>query len=125
VAQEQVVQVLGVRPVGQPGAVGVPGHQVVGELPLTGQVFAHRPRPDQLAGPQHLERPGHLAGVQVALVPHEIAQVGELAVVDEQAALAGPVKSVSVVNRVRLASRSSWSRAMPAAAMANMVLPRQ
>ena len=42
-----------------------------------------------ITGPQHLERTGHLLGVQIALLPHHVLEIGDLPLVDEQHELTG------------------------------------
>ncbi len=88
VVQEQAAQILGVHAVRQACAVGVPGHQVTHRVALAQQVVAQQARPDQVVGVEPLEGPGHLRAVQIAPVPHDVFQVRDLAVVDEQRQLA-------------------------------------
>ena len=89
VVQVQVGQVFVVHARGHACGVGVPGHQVVGLVALAQQVFAHAPRPHQVARVQKLEGTRHLFARQVALAAGGVVQPVDLALVDEQAQLAG------------------------------------
>ena len=44
----------------------------------------HDARPDEIVRAQELERARHLPGVEIALLPHHVFEIGDLAVVDEQ-----------------------------------------
>ena len=88
VLQEQRLQVLAVHARRHAGAVRVPGHQVGQRARArpagTGAPGATR----EVVGAQQPERAGHLRRVQIALVPHQVLEIGELALVDEQHQLA-------------------------------------
>ena len=74
---------------------------------------------------EHLERPGHLPGVEIAALPHHVFEKRDLALVDEEHQLAGLGEVDLGGKQARLASRSSPSRAMAAAVIASSVPPRQ
>ena len=89
VVQEQAAQVLRVHPGRHARGVGVPGHEVVHGRALAEQVFVDHARPQQIVGAQHLERAGHLPGLEIAGLVHLRLEQAELALVDEQRQLAG------------------------------------
>ena len=72
------------HPIGHPRSVRVPGHQVAHRLSLAQQILVNQARPDQVVRPKHLERAGHLAGVEPALFPHHVLEESHLTVIDEQ-----------------------------------------
>ena len=88
VVQKQAAQILGVHAVGQTRAIGVPGHQVAQRAALAQQILTQQARPDQVVGIEPLKGSGHLRAVQIAPVPHDVLQMRDLAVVDEQRQLA-------------------------------------
>ena len=83
VVEEQASQVFAVHAVGHAGPVGIPRHQVDHRPALAHQVLLHHLRPDQVVRLQQLEGTGHLLGVQITLIPHDVFQEVELAIVDK------------------------------------------
>ena len=81
--------------------------------------------PDQVVRTAHLERAAHLRAVQIALRLHDVVQNIELVLGDEQLQFACLGEIGLGANSDRLASRSSPSRAMAAAAIVSNVPPRQ
>ena len=94
-------------------------------LALAEQVVVDQTRPDQVVGTEQLEGACHLPGVQIALVPHDVFEKRDLRLIDEKQQLTRLGEVGLVASRVRLASRSSRSRAMVAAVIAASVPPRQ
>lgn len=89
VVQEQPAQILRMHAERHAREIGVPGHEIVHLLPAPEQILVDDARPDQIVRPDHLERPGHLMGIEIALVPHQVLKIRDLALVDEQHDLAG------------------------------------
>ncbi|EDT40094.1 hypothetical protein BamMEX5DRAFT_4113 [Burkholderia ambifaria MEX-5] len=89
VVEKEPRQVFRMHAIWHARGVRIPRHQVVRLRARAEQVFAHHPRPDQVARIQQLERGGHLRAVQVALPPHQRIERGQFARVDEQAEFAG------------------------------------
>jgi hypothetical protein len=69
--------------------VGFPRHDVDGKGLLAHQIIVNTARPDQIVRPQHLERAGHLLGIEVAPLPHHVFEERDLALVNEEHQLAG------------------------------------
>ena len=55
---------------------------------LAHHLFLDHPRPDEVLGPQHGERPGHLFAGQIALIPHQVLQQRHLRLRHEERQLA-------------------------------------
>jgi hypothetical protein len=78
-----------VHSIGQTGGICIPSHQIGERLPRAAQILRGQLRPHQIVRAQQLERAGHLARVEIALLPHRVLEIGDLAVVDEELELAG------------------------------------
>ena len=77
-------KILAVHLVRHARGVRVPGHHVRDRLALSHEVVADDAGPDQIIGAQDLKRPGHLATLEIALLPHDVFQECNLAFADEQ-----------------------------------------
>ena len=89
VLQEQGVEILRVHVIGHARRVRVPRHEVALVAPLAQEVVVDHARPEEIVRAQQREGAGHLAAVEEALAPHQVVQVADLVVVDEEAELAG------------------------------------
>ena len=87
IIQKEPAQVLTMHAIRHAGRIGVPGHQIIQRLALAHQIMTDHPRPDQVMRPQQLKCACHLPVIEIALIPHQIIQIIELAVIDKQSQL--------------------------------------
>jgi len=88
VLDEEMTQIFGMHAIGHAGRIGIPGHEIGHRHALAFEVLLDALRPDKIVGAKQLEGARHLPGVEIALLPHHVLEIGDLTVAEEKRELA-------------------------------------
>ena len=77
-----MTQILAVHPIRHPSGVRVPRHEVGDGIARTHQIISHGIGPDEAVRSEQPECAGHLPRVEIALLPHQIFEKADLALIE-------------------------------------------